>query len=252
MPALEHSAVPARRSAVVSHAFASFQDRTGPSREEERDHRADALHARRRRRALAIAPREPRLEPRAERLEARVERVVEALEHRQRGAHGDRVPAQRAGLVDGAERRDLLHDGALAAVRRERHARRRRSCRGTSCPAGARRAPACRRARRGSRSSPRRRSRPRRAFAHSRDDRLEEARRGRHDAHVADDRLDDDRRDLACRARRRAPAARATSLYGERHRVGAPSPPGTPAESGTPNVAAPLPAFTSRKSAWPW
>jgi len=27
---------------------------------------------------------------------------------------------------------------------------------------------------------------------------------------------------------------------------------GTPAESGTPRVAAPEPAFTSRKSAWPW
>ena len=27
---------------------------------------------------------------------------------------------------------------------------------------------------------------------------------------------------------------------------------GTPAESGTPSVAAPDPAFTSRKSAWPW
>ena len=61
-------------------------------------------------------PREAGLEARAEDLEAGVERGAEVRERRERGADGDRIAAERAGLVDGAERGELLHDGALAAV----------------------------------------------------------------------------------------------------------------------------------------
>ena len=127
--------MPRGRSAFVSQSFASAQERTGPRVknsviiEPTRCTQAVDAALARWRRASPASSRAPR------RFELRVERVVEALERGQRRAHGDRVPAQRAGLVDGAERRHLLHDGAPAAVRRERHARRRRSCRGTSCPA---------------------------------------------------------------------------------------------------------------------
>ena len=56
-----------------------------------------------------------------------VELVVEAgrldqLQHRQARRHRDRIAAQRAGLVDRAGRRDLLHDLAASAVRADRHA----------------------------------------------------------------------------------------------------------------------------------
>ena len=50
-------------------------------------------------------------------------------------------------------------------------------------------------------------------------------------------------------AKQRSSAA--TSLYGSVV-VAAAIAAGTPAESGTPSVSAPLPAFTSSASAWPW
>jgi len=50
---------------------------------------------------------------------------------------------------------------------------------------------------------------------------------------------------------RKSVRSASTSLYA-RVAVLPAMPAGTPAESGTPSVAAPLPAFTSRKSACPW
>ncbi len=44
-------------------------------------------------------------------LKLRVEaRDIDLRKRRQAGAHGERIPRESAGLIDGAERRDLLHD----------------------------------------------------------------------------------------------------------------------------------------------
>ncbi len=82
------------------------------------------------------------------------------------------------------------------------------------------------------------------------DDALEEAGHGRHAAHVARHGLDDHRGDLR-------PAASEKLL--ERRDVVVASVAvcsttlaGTPAESGLPNVAGPLPALTKSASEWPW
>ena len=79
----------------------------------------------------------------------------------------------------------------------------------------------------------------------------QEAGRGRDHAHVARHRLHDDRRDLraGCVSSWRRTASR--SLNGTVS-VSAASALGTPRLSGTPKVAPPEPAFTSRLSAWPW
>ena len=58
---------------------------------------------------------------------ARAERLEEArprdlVQGREAAGGRDRVAGQGAGLVDGAERRELLHHRALGAERRERHA----------------------------------------------------------------------------------------------------------------------------------
>ena len=82
---------------------------------EERQHRADALHAAER--------REPVGEPRGAALELVVDlRVAQPPQHREAGRGRERVPAQRARLVDGAGRRELLHHLGAAAERGERQA----------------------------------------------------------------------------------------------------------------------------------
>ena len=93
-----------------------------PAVEEQREHRADALHDAGH---LRVAQRalEPDLQsagraPRG----ARRPRASSARERRQAGRDRERIAAQRARLVHGAERRDTLHDLALAAVHGERHA----------------------------------------------------------------------------------------------------------------------------------
>ena len=48
--------------------------------------------------------------------------VVELRQDGETGGGRERVPAQRAGLVDGAERRELVHDVGAAAERGERQA----------------------------------------------------------------------------------------------------------------------------------
>ena len=81
------------------------------------------------------------------------------------------------------------------------------------------------------------------------DNRLEESGLGRHAPHVADDRFDDHRGDVLAAGREQT-AERACVVEGQREGRAAVAM-GTPAESGTPKVAAPLPAFTSKKSACP-
>ena len=127
---------------------------------------------------------------------------------RETGDHRDRVARQRARLVDGADRRELLHDLALAAERADREA-----AADDLAERGEVRRDAVELLRAAERD------------AEARDDLVEDehdavlvaqrraapARKPglrRDDAHVAGDRLDDDRRDLvACRLRARSRTA---------------------------------------------
>ena len=64
---------------------------------------------------------ESRLEPRAAPLELVVDaRIAEPPQHRQPGGGRQRIPGERARLVDGAGRREQLHHVGAAAERGER------------------------------------------------------------------------------------------------------------------------------------
>ena len=79
-------------------------------------------------------------------------------ERREPGRDGERVARERARLVDRAPRRDLAHQLAAAAVRRGREPAAHHLAEAGQVGADRRRAPARRPTRRGSPSSPRRRS----------------------------------------------------------------------------------------------
>ena len=80
---------------------------------EQRQHRADALDAAERRQPVREAAR------RAARAR-RTRRVAQPPQHRQPGRGRERVPGQRPGLVDVADRRQPLHQLGATAEGRER------------------------------------------------------------------------------------------------------------------------------------
>ena len=55
----------------------------------------------------------------------RLTAAAEGFEHGESGGHGQRISAERSGLIDGAERRDLVHQSRRAAVGADRAVRRR-------------------------------------------------------------------------------------------------------------------------------
>ena len=68
-------------------------------------------------------PAQPFLEPRTAPLELLVDRrIAQAPQHRQPRGGGERIPRQRARLVDGACGREEIHDLRPAAEGRERQA----------------------------------------------------------------------------------------------------------------------------------
>ena len=82
------------------------------------------LIARRRRRRTAggAAGENPSHRARSRGQARRRNPALDQAQRRQPGCHRDRIPRQRPGLIDRAERRDLLHDRALAAEGADRHA----------------------------------------------------------------------------------------------------------------------------------
>ena len=135
-----------------------------------------------------------------------------AVERRESRRHRHGVPGQRAGLVDRAERRDVLHDVAAAAEHADRHAAaddlaERREV-------GPDAVELLRAALRDAEAGhdlveDQHRAVPRAFLAQ----RLEETRHRRDAVHVARDRFDDHAGDLARRVRRKLPAPAPTSLY---------------------------------------
>ena len=97
----------------VSQASASSRSVTGPSPDEQRQHRPDALHAAEGGQAL--------LEPRTGHLQLLVHRpVAQPPQHGEPGRGRQRVPGQRPGLVHVADGGEALHHVRPAAERRER------------------------------------------------------------------------------------------------------------------------------------
>ncbi len=89
---------------------------TGVGREEDAGEGADLRDLR----VGERAARRPSAKRVAVALELGVGGVVELRQDGEAGGGGERVPAQGAGLVDGAERRELVHDVGAAAERGER------------------------------------------------------------------------------------------------------------------------------------
>ena len=200
-----------RRSASVSLAAASAQERTGPSRKKSVIIEPTRCTRRGHARPAAAARARPSSSWAPSALELRVELGHEVRDRREARGDGDRVPAQRAGLVDGAERRDDAHDVVAPAVGRERHAAAddlaERGHVGHEAEALLRAA-----AREAAAGHHLVEDRDGAVLLAERDDRLEEARLGRDAAHVADHGLDDDGGDLAAARREEGARARATSL----------------------------------------
>ena len=176
-------------------------------------------------------------------LERRVEaRRLDQLERREPGGHRDRIAAQRAGLVDRAARRDLLHQVAASAVGADRHAAADDLAERRQVRRDAVAAPARRRARRGIRSSPRRRSAARRAACTARADAADSRRAAGCSSCCRRSARRSGRR-CRRRLRRTVACAASKSLYGSVS-VRSASAFGTPGEFGTPSVSAPEPALT--------
>ena len=177
-------------------------------------------------------------------------RARDRLERREARRHRDRVAGERAGLVDGPERRDAFHDVAAPAVRADRHA---------AADDLAERGEVGR-------------------------DAVERLRAAERDAEAGHDLVEDQQRavpraelaqrlagipaaggtqpmlpatgsTMTRRSRRRSRRSTPRALRGRCRRASW-SPPrprrARPAESGTPSVSAPEPALTSSASAWPW
>ena len=183
--------------------------RDGHVREEQAEHRARA-----RDRHAAPREREAGLEPRAARARARPDaRLGERAQRRDARRHRERIAGERARLVDGPERSDLLHDLAPPAVRADGQpaadhlAERRQVGRDAVQRLRAARsdAEAGHHLVEDQQRAVRRRVSSRQPF--------EEARPRQDEAHVAGDRLDDDGGDRR-RARRRARSTASRSLYG--------------------------------------
>ena len=105
----------ARRSARCRSACASSKFAHRRVRHEERSI-APTRWTRAERRAALLEPGGPALELVVD------ARVAQPPQHREPGGRRERVPGERAGLVDGADRREQLHDLGPAAERRERQA----------------------------------------------------------------------------------------------------------------------------------
>ena len=94
----------------------------GAGREEQGQHRADPVDDRRDA-GRERRGREPIAQAGAELLELLVRvRAREDLHRLQARRHRERIAAERAGLIDGPERRELVHDVGAAAERRGRQA----------------------------------------------------------------------------------------------------------------------------------
>ena len=170
-----------------------------------------------------------------------------------------REPARRAtGLPDsvpawytGPERRQMLHDVAPPAEGADRHAAAdhlaERGEVGRLDAVERLRAAA---ARRGSRSSPRRKSAARRARVHSSRSACRNPAAGAHEIHVAGDRLDDHAA-MSSPCIANASSSCCDVVVVEHHRVLRDFRRHAGARSGLPKVAAPEPALTSSESAWP-
>ena len=172
------------------------------------------------------------------------------LQRRETRRHCDRIARERAGLVHGPERRDLLHDVAPAAERAQRQAAADDLAERGEVGLHAVSAPARRRARRESRSSLRRGSARAVARAFLAQG-FEKAGRGQHQVHVSGDGLDDDAGDFGpWVAKKRFQCGNIVVVQNQRCAAAVSG--GTPAELGLPKVRAPEPALTSSESAWPW
>ena len=114
--ALEHAAEVARVARRCRTWTRSSSRTTVLVGEEHARHRADARAGTRRYARGLDGRAQARLEARALALELVVDaRLRERVDEREAGDHRDRVARERARLVDGADRRELLHDLALAA-----------------------------------------------------------------------------------------------------------------------------------------
>ena len=199
------------------------------------------------RRATAVSPS-------VKRRVARSSAVVEARrfgerKRREARGHRHRIAGERPRLVDGTERRDLLHDArrppkaptgmpppmTLPSV-----------VRSGVMPYSACAPPAC--TRKPVITSSKIEHAPCASHSARRPSRKPGARRDQ--VHVAGDRLDDDGGDLvALRGEQRLDRR---EVVVRQRRASAPATAGgTPADDGCPNVSAPEPAFTSRLSPWP-
>ena len=90
--------------------------------EEQREHRTDLRDLQRD--ALRLRSAQQRVaDATAEGVEARVRVLaLELADRGEAGGHGERVARQRAGLIDGTQRRELVHDLGLAAEGADREA----------------------------------------------------------------------------------------------------------------------------------
>ena len=211
---------------------------------EERRHRADALHAAERAQAR---PRAARRFASSSLVDGR---VAQPPQHREPGRGRERVPGQRARLVDVAGRREPVHHLGAAAERRERQAAADDLAedRQVGQDAEALLRAAARDAEAGDHlvEDEQRAARRRRA-----PQRLEEARRRRDDAHVPGDRLDEDRRQpLAVALDRRGGGV--DVVVGRDDRVGGDAASARPGSTGSRASRARSPRSASSASAWPW
>ena len=179
-----------------------------------------------------------------------VERRRQTAEAPEPGRHRERVPRQRAGLVDRAGRRHQLHQIGAAAVGADRQA-----AADDLAEAGQIRPDAVDRLRaacapRGSPKSPRRRSAAPRCAVHSSRSAAQEAVGGRHDAHVAGDRLDDERGNLVAIGVEQ-PLHRFEVVVGRRPACRRPRRASRPGWSARPASARPIRPGPGTRSAWP-
>ena len=175
---------------------------------------------------------------------------LQVAQHRESGAHRQRIAGERARLVDRAGRRDLAHDVRAAAVGADRQpAADHLAERGQVGPD----AVALLRAAEGDAEAghhlveDQQRAVPRRDLAQ----RLRDTRAAAARTPCSRRRARRSRPRSGRRASRNASRRRSTSLNGSAMVVSA-KPCGTPCVSAMPSVAMPEPAFTSSESTWPW
>ena len=174
---------------------------------------------------------------------------VQFLQRRDARRHRQRIAAQRAGLINRAQRREQIHDVRAPAERAHRQAAADDFAEARQIRRDAE--PFLRAARRQAETGHHFVENQQRAVR-LRDlaQKFQIARFGQIKSGVARHRLDDDAGDLIFVRAQTRPCTASTSLNG-RTMVCCVNAAGTPALSGWPNVSAPLPALTSSESAWP-